>query len=778
MSMEVLKAVVAWQKDLERTDSLDVTFHGGEPLIAGAAFYRRALPLLQDGLSPRHVEISIQSNLWLLDDELCDLFRRYGVAIGTSLDGPREINDRQRGEGYFDRTWSGIVRARERGLRPGCICTFTTRSLPRKEEVFGFFLERELDFSVHPALPSLRRADSGKWALSAEEHGELLTGMLDLYLPAIDRIKIGTLDAMIRSIASSEGGICTFGDCLGSFLAIGPDGGIYPCQRFTGMPEFRLGSVLDGPTLDELERTPVWRLFEDRQRRVKEECRDCAHFEYCRGGCPYNALASNNGSFATLRDPDCGAYRRAFDAIQDRVLSEVFSPANMDAIVEEPEEGAGLLRRGKLIGIMRGDLHPSDILRRARRILIAVALASTRSPLEATRRLGSLVGFRRVDPSDIESLYLGLAAPVRGLNNLYLHVTFACDLQCAHCYAEAGPHREGAMRIDVLERACQEAAALGFRNAVITGGEPLVHQEKDGLLDALARLRRVVKPMATVLRTNLAQELDRETLERIGRSTDRVVVSIDGDRATHDARRGKGSYDSTVGNLRRLARMGGDAELSLAAVLSLEQVVGPPGASVRELAKRLGIDGPRFKPLLPLGRTKATQPDLAQEWSVKKYRIEEAGAYGFSPTASCGLGQSLYVEPDGSTYPCYACRGEGWALGGLGDAGGLKGIVESGKFLELRKHTVDSNRKCGACAFRYLCGGACKAWNRQGRDGRFVPGKPASDLDEAPMDCSALFERARSVYQGAIACLGIGETELRRSELPLPEAGPPWTQRL
>src|SRR5450756_970460 len=95
MGRETLEAVVRWQAALGEDDSgtLEITFHGGEPLVPGATFYRMALPLLRDGLAPRRVRFAAQSNLWLLTDELCELFAEHGVSLGTSLDGPEAIND-------------------------------------------------------------------------------------------------------------------------------------------------------------------------------------------------------------------------------------------------------------------------------------------------------------------------------------------------------------------------------------------------------------------------------------------------------------------------------------------------------------------------------------------------------------------------------------------------------------------------------------------------------------------------------------------------------------
>lgn len=46
MTRAMLDAVVRWQNALGDKDALQVTFHGGEPLVPGLEFYRMALPPL------------------------------------------------------------------------------------------------------------------------------------------------------------------------------------------------------------------------------------------------------------------------------------------------------------------------------------------------------------------------------------------------------------------------------------------------------------------------------------------------------------------------------------------------------------------------------------------------------------------------------------------------------------------------------------------------------------------------------------------------------------
>jgi uncharacterized protein len=577
MTLETVRALAGWAGALGG-ETIDVTFHGGEPLTVGAAWFENALEILRQALAPRKVRFGIQSNLWLLDERFCKLFKASHVGVGTSLDGPEDINDRQRGSGHFQRTMRGIDLARAHGLQPSCICTFTPGSAPRAGEIFDFFHERKLDFTIHAALKPLG-GEGAAWALGDDAYAGVLTRLLDYYLGEPDRIRIGTLDAMCRSVSSRHAGICTFGECLGQYLAVGPDGSIYPCQRFTGMFEWRLGDVRNQPSMEQLAATAPWERLAERSARAREACSDCAHSDICRGGCAYNAIAAGNGD---PRDPHCAVFRRMFDHIVDRACAEVFSEENLNAVVEQTGEPNGLLRHGRLLELMRDNPHPVAVAAGARRLLAAAALGASGSAEEARHRLAA-AGIDAGPPS---------LRPPSTLKNLYLHVTFACASSCSHCYAGASPGCAGEMSVAAVLDACREAAALGFRAAVITGGEPLVHSDRDALLDGLAAIRVEVGPLRIILRTSLRLPMDDTLMRRIAAAAEEVIVSLDGDRDTHDARRGTGAYDVTVANLRKLA---GLARVSLASVMPGHDSRGQAGDAVRALASELGIRRVRFR---------------------------------------------------------------------------------------------------------------------------------------------------------------------------------------
>lgn len=328
MKVEIIGEVVEWLKGF-RDDAVTFTFHGGEPLMAGAAFYKKALPLLAKGLSDRHVAFAMQSNLWLMTPEIARVLAEYDIPIGSSLDGPKDLNDKQRGKGYYEKTLRGYKIARDNGLKVNFICTFTSESFRRKEEIFGFFMENGMALKLHPALPSLRDGKVEEWALDPEAYGELLVFLLDRYLENMGRIDIMNIDHLCKGVFSGRGTVCTFVDCMDSTYAVGPDGSIYPCYRFVGMPEYVMGNVRDRPGLEDLAKSRAGKLMRKYKEYVDKHCKGCAHIRYCRGGCPYNAIVPTQGKIKGV-DPHCVAYRRIFDEISDRYSKEMFGGGGLE----------------------------------------------------------------------------------------------------------------------------------------------------------------------------------------------------------------------------------------------------------------------------------------------------------------------------------------------------------------------------------------------------------------------------------------------------------------
>jgi len=141
MSLEVLEASatrISEHVDAHDLDEVRIILHGGEPLLAGAAFLRTLTEVIRSAVRPStRVGFGMQTNGVLLTEQAIDLCAALHISVGISLDGGREANDRHRnfknGRSSYDKVVSAIERLLASGhpqLFTGILCTIDLANDP------------------------------------------------------------------------------------------------------------------------------------------------------------------------------------------------------------------------------------------------------------------------------------------------------------------------------------------------------------------------------------------------------------------------------------------------------------------------------------------------------------------------------------------------------------------------------------------------------------------------------------------------------------------------
>jgi uncharacterized protein len=168
-------------KLLER---VDVTLHGGEPLLAGVDHLRYTIEAVRGACAPDvEVRFNIQTNGILLETPFLELFSEYGVQVGVSLDGDEEGHDRHRrwanGQGSFQAVRSGLLRltsAPYRHLFSGLLSTVELRNDPVltyeamlefEPPAINFLLPHGNWDTPPPGRPPDRSTPYGDWLVAA-----------------------------------------------------------------------------------------------------------------------------------------------------------------------------------------------------------------------------------------------------------------------------------------------------------------------------------------------------------------------------------------------------------------------------------------------------------------------------------------------------------------------------------------------------------------------------------------------------------------------------------
>jgi uncharacterized protein len=307
MAERVERAAVAELGALSRAQErpFSVVLHGGEPLLLGPERLNRLFSSLRVALSPQH-GIHLQTNGVLLSNRILDICGEFDVGISISLDGPSELNDRNRvsrnGRGSHSRVLDAVRRIRShpsaRRLFSGLLAVVDPTSNPR--EVYRFFKEigtPSIDFLYrdgnHDNLPY------GKKSFASDEYGQWMSALLDLYLSDTEPPRIRLLDDMLKlllgGMARKEGiGISDYG-----IVIIDTDGSIRKndtlksagrsADRFTSN-----WSILEDQ-LAEVVELPEFKEYHASQRPTAAVCRSCPEFAVCGGGMLVHRWSNHNG---------------------------------------------------------------------------------------------------------------------------------------------------------------------------------------------------------------------------------------------------------------------------------------------------------------------------------------------------------------------------------------------------------------------------------------------------------------------------------------------------
>lgn len=154
------------------------------------------------------------------------------------------------------------------------------------------------------------------------------------------------------------------------------------------------------------------------------------------------------------------------------------------------------------------------------------------------------------------------AAPaMRSPRSIDVEITSRCNLRCKYCYYFENPAVEYSDLppsgwLSFFEE-CRDAAVM---HLCIAGGEPFLREDLREILDGVVRNRMRLSLLSN---GGLIDDGIAEYLAGTGRC-DCVQISIDGSRSeTHDACRGRGSFDAAVRGLKTLQRHGVNAAVRL-----------------------------------------------------------------------------------------------------------------------------------------------------------------------------------------------------------------------
>jgi len=301
---------------------LSIVWHAGEPTAVPRDWYEAAFALVARHAGGRRVQHHFQTNAVRVDAAWCAFFRRHGVRVGVSLDGPAALHDAHRrhrdGRGSHAAAMRGVAALRAAGLDFHAIAVLTRDALDQADAVYDFFADLgavQVGFNVEEAEAAHPRSSldaAGTEAALRRFWQRLLQRLGAEPGPTGPRLRVREVEAVLAALRDprfGQGGGNTQ-NLPGRILNVAHDGRwCFWSPELLGDRHPQRGAVVLG-RLDtgQLPRVAAaagtteaaeqaWQAWPPWQQEIDagvRRCRaDCAYWAFCLGGAPSNKLTEH-----------------------------------------------------------------------------------------------------------------------------------------------------------------------------------------------------------------------------------------------------------------------------------------------------------------------------------------------------------------------------------------------------------------------------------------------------------------------------------------------------
>ena len=305
MSKETaLRAVDFFMEHSSEIEDATIGFYGGEPLLE-IDLIREVISYVEENYPERKVRYNLTTNLTLLTKEILDFFVEKNVVIMISIDGPKEIQDRNRmfvsGTGSFSTVITKAEEIQKNSPDYFKQCMTNTVMSPGSDyEKVIDFLDNDRLFGQLTSLYSLVNDVDIKEELQYDDtynqtvHKEIFK----IYLARLGELEYSQVSRLMKTNVSAifetnqflqmngtanmrkshPGGPCIPGS---NRLFVDVEGFFYPCERIAENPALQIGNLDEGYSLDRINR------MLNIGKMTEEQCLNCWAFMYC-GTCAAN----------------------------------------------------------------------------------------------------------------------------------------------------------------------------------------------------------------------------------------------------------------------------------------------------------------------------------------------------------------------------------------------------------------------------------------------------------------------------------------------------------
>lgn len=284
---------------VEYGGSINFSFQGGEPTLAGLSFYKKFIWYF-DKVNTKNIKVSyyLQTNGIIIDEQWCKFFKDNNFLIGLSFDLIPEIHNKYRKYKNLEGTYEKVLLTKklfdEYEIDYNILTVLTNELSKRADEVFSKILIHNIKYiQFIPCLNGLYDNEMNDYYLHNRDFFNFYDVLFKLWKVEIEKnniIYINFFYDIIPMLSSISPITCGMnGNCQLNFI-IESDGSVYPCDFYTIL-KYKLGNVKNMSFLKMSKYLFIKSKNSNEinflgEKKYSDLCRKCSYFNICGGGCP------------------------------------------------------------------------------------------------------------------------------------------------------------------------------------------------------------------------------------------------------------------------------------------------------------------------------------------------------------------------------------------------------------------------------------------------------------------------------------------------------------
>jgi len=296
MSDDILEKYVIQHIKASTDTTINFSWHGGEPFLAGIDFFREVVRLQRKHQPAGSTIINgIQTNGTLIDDDWCTFLAKEEFIVGISIDGPGDLHNDYRRTRDDGTTLHQVIRGYEllqkHGVLPEILCVVNADNVKYPLVIYNFF--KQLGAIYITFLPLVEAQHDSQTGVSrnsvpSKDFGYFLSVIFDEWVEKdIGRIKIQIFEEAARKAFNQEHTLCIFKVNCGGVPVVEHTGDFYSCDHYVDSDHL-LGNIRDHSLsyfMDSERQIAFGRL---KSTSLPGYCLDCEVRSMCNGECPRN----------------------------------------------------------------------------------------------------------------------------------------------------------------------------------------------------------------------------------------------------------------------------------------------------------------------------------------------------------------------------------------------------------------------------------------------------------------------------------------------------------